>query len=149
MISKETSIVINRPVEQVFATMADAKNQPKWDSALSEVRLMPDGPVGVGTKISEVRTFLGRTSVNTTEVIEFEPNARITRKTAGEGPFKVGGFLTFNPAPNGTTVNWKWDLQFSGFLALVGPFIASAMIKGADKSLIGLKNLLEGRAEIQ
>jgi len=59
---------------------------------------------------------------------------------------KLVGTLTFNPTPKGTKVGWRWDLQFSGFFALAGPFIASAMIKGADKSLLGLKNLLEGRA---
>jgi uncharacterized protein YndB with AHSA1/START domain len=64
--------VINRPVEQVFAAMADVKNQPLWDPGMSEVRLAPDGPVSVGTKITETRTFMGRTSENTGEVIEFE-----------------------------------------------------------------------------
>lgn len=39
MITKKTSIVINRPVEQVFATMADFKNQPQWDPGLLEARL--------------------------------------------------------------------------------------------------------------
>ncbi len=32
MITREISINIDRPVEQVFATLVDSKNQPKWDS---------------------------------------------------------------------------------------------------------------------
>ena len=146
MIVKETSIVINRPVEQVFAAMADVKNQPLWDPGVSKVRLAPDGPVSVGTRITETRTFMGRTSENTGEVIEFEPNARITRKSSVDSPMKLVGTLTFAPTPKGTKVGWRWDLQFSGFFALVGPLIAAAMIKGADKSLRGLKDRLESGA---
>ena len=146
MIVKQTSIVINRPVEQVFAAMADVKRQPLWDPGVSDVRLAPDGPVSVGTKITETRTFMGRTSENTGEVIEFEPNARIIRKSTVDRPMKLLGSLDFVPAPQGTEVVWRWDLQFSGFMALVGPIIANAMIKGADKSLRGLKDRLESGA---
>jgi len=145
MITKETSIVINRPVEQVFTAMADAKNQPQWDSTLAEVRLMPDGPVSVGTKITEVRKFMGRMSENTGEVVEFEPNARITRKSV-DSPMTVIGTITFASTLKGTKVSWRWDLQFSGFFVLVGPLIATGMKKGAEAGLHGLKEMLESGA---
>ena len=142
MITREASIVIERPVEQVFPAFADTKNQPKWDPGLLEVRLMPDGPVSVGTRIIEVRKIMGRTSENTGEVIEFEPNARITRKSV-DTPMTVLGTVTFSATPQGTKINWKWDLQFKGFFALVGMMIANAMKKGSETSLRGLKDLLE------
>ncbi len=77
MVKRETSIIIDRPIGEVFAVLADPKNQPQWDSSLLEARLVPEGPVSVGTRIIEVRKFMGRTSENTGEVIEFEPNAKI------------------------------------------------------------------------
>jgi uncharacterized protein YndB with AHSA1/START domain len=144
MITKETSIVINRPVEQVFAAMADTKNQPQWDPGLLEAYLTPDGPIMIGTRITEVRKFMGRTSENTGEVIEFEPNARITRKSV-DMPMTVIGTVTFAGAPRGTKVNWRWDLQLSGFSVLAGPLIATGMKKGAEASLHGLKDLLESQ----
>ena len=145
MITKETSIVINRPVEQVFAAMADVKNQPQWDPGLLEARLTPDGPVSVGTKITEARKFMGRTSENTGEVIEFEPNVRITRKSV-DSPMTVVGTITFASTQKGTKVSWRWDLQFSGFFTLVGSLIAVGMKKGAEASLQGLKEMLESGA---
>jgi uncharacterized protein YndB with AHSA1/START domain len=144
MITKEASIVINRPVGQVFAAMTDTKNQPQWDPGLLEARLTPDGPVSVGTKITEVRKFMGRTSENTGEVIEFEPNARITRKSV-DIPMTVVGTVTFAATSKGTKVIWRWDLQFSRFFVLVGPLIATAMKRGSEISLSGLKNMLESR----
>jgi uncharacterized protein YndB with AHSA1/START domain len=142
MITKETSIEVNRPVEQVFSAMADATKQPQWDPGLLEARLTPDGPVRVGTKITEVRKFMGRTSENTGEVIEFEPDTRIIRKSV-ESPMTVMGTITFAATPKGTKVSWRWDLQFSGFSGLLGPLIANSMKKGAESSLRGLKDHLE------
>jgi len=144
MITREISIIIDRPVEQVFTALVDSKNQPKWDSGLLEARLTPEGPVGVGTRITEVRKLMGRSSENTGEVIEFEPNVRITRKSV-DMPMTVLGTVTFSATPQGTKVNWKWDLQPKGFYALVGPMIASTMKKSSENSLRGLKDLLESR----
>jgi uncharacterized membrane protein len=146
MITREASIVVDRPVAQVFALFADTKNQPQWDSGLLEACLMPDGPVKVGTKITEVRKFMGRTSENTGEVIEFIPNARITRKSV-DAPMTVLGTVTFATTLGGTKVNWRWDLQFKGIFALAGSMIATSMKKGSETSLRGLKNLLESRAK--
>lgn len=145
MITREASIVVDRPVGQVFAVFADTKNQPQWDTGLLEVCLTPDGPVKVGTKITEVRKFMGRTSENSGEVIEFEPNVRITRKSV-ETPMKVFGTVTFAATPEGTKVDWRWDLQFKGIFALAGPMIATSMKKGSETSLRGLKKLLESLA---
>jgi len=142
MITREASILIDRPVGQVFSALVDSKNQPKWDTGLLEARLVPDGPVSVGTRITEVRKFMGRTSENTGEVIEFEPNVRITRKSV-DMPMMVLGTVTFTATSQGTKVNWRWDLQSKGFYALVGPMIANSMKKGSEASLRGLKDLLE------
>jgi uncharacterized membrane protein len=142
MITREVSIVINRPVGQVFAALADTKNQPQWDPGLLEARLAPDVPVRIGTKITEVRKFMGRTSENTGEVIEFEPNTRITRKSV-DMPMTVVGTVTFTATPEGTKVSWRWDLQSKGLFTLVGPLIANSMNKNSESSLRGLKDLLE------
>jgi uncharacterized membrane protein len=142
MITREASIVIDRPVGQVFAALADTKNQPKWDPGLLEARLTPDVPVSVGTRITEVRKFMGRTSENTGEVIEFELNTRITRKSV-DGPIAVVGTITFDTTTKGTKVSWRWDLQSKGLFTLVGPMIANSMNKNSESSLRGLKDLLE------
>ncbi len=142
MITREASIVIDRPVGQVFTALVDSKNQPKWDTGLLEACLTPDGPVGIGTRITELRKLMGRTSENTGEVIEFEPNAKITRKSVNT-PMSVLGTVTFTATSRGTKVNWRWDLQPRGFYALVGSMIANTMKKGSENSLRGLKDLLE------
>jgi uncharacterized protein YndB with AHSA1/START domain len=139
--------MIDRPVRQVFTALVDSKNQPKWDTGLLEACITPDGPVGIGTRITEVRKLMGRTSENTGEVIEFESNVRITCKSV-DMPMTVVGTVTFTATPRGTKVNWRWDLQPRGFYALVGSMIANTMKKGSENSLHGLKDLLESSGSI-
>lgn len=96
---------------------------------------------------TEVRKLMGRTSENTGEVIEFEPNVRITRKSVNT-PMTVLGTVTFTATPWGTKVNWRWDLQPEGFYALVASMIANTMKKSSANCLHGLKDLPESYGSI-
>ncbi len=50
MIDQETTVEIARPVEEVFAFVADQTHAPQWQAGLHEVRRLTEGPVGVGTE---------------------------------------------------------------------------------------------------
>jgi uncharacterized protein YndB with AHSA1/START domain len=56
----ETSIVINRPIEDVFVYSTDPENTPKWQTGLLESRVTSAGPIGAGSTIRDVRVFMGR-----------------------------------------------------------------------------------------
>ncbi len=75
MIKAETSLVINRPVEKVFAFVNDSENAPQWRSSVLESRQTSEGPTCVGTTLTEVIRFLGRRIESTFEVTEYEPNS--------------------------------------------------------------------------
>jgi hypothetical protein len=47
MASFENTVTIRRPVEDVFAFLADFENVPKWNYAIVETRKVSPGPVGV------------------------------------------------------------------------------------------------------
>lgn len=71
MIDKEYSIVIKRPLSEVFAYVTDPENIPRWASYIEAVRVSPKGPIGVGSQI--MQTVRGREV--TWKVTKFEPNA--------------------------------------------------------------------------
>ena len=56
----EVVTVISRPVEEVFAVIADVAKTPIWTPGLSQVRRTSDGPIGVGASMVYTGTFLGR-----------------------------------------------------------------------------------------
>src|SRR5262249_60823154 len=78
MITLETSLDIQRPVEIVFAYVIDMRNTPQWEAAVKEVRVMPDGPPAVGTKVKTVGSFLGVKLEAAFEVTALEPNSLFT-----------------------------------------------------------------------
>jgi len=147
MVNVETSIVIHRPIEEVFAYITDARNQPQWDAGLVEVRQTPESPVAVGTRVTEVRKFLGRKIESSREVVEYEPPTKCIFKNT-TGPFPVTGSLTFEPTAQGTTVIWKMEMKPGGFFALAEPLVARSLRRQLEAGLGDVKDLLENRAGV-
>ena len=42
-------VVIDAPIERVWAVLADIEGQPRWMHDMKSVRMLTDGPVGVGS----------------------------------------------------------------------------------------------------
>jgi hypothetical protein len=55
------SIVINRPIEQVFAFVTNlAENERRWQPEIEVLQFTSAGPMGVGTTFREARRTFGR-----------------------------------------------------------------------------------------
>jgi len=85
MASFENTVVIRRPVDDVFAFLADFENVPRWNYAIVETRKVSPGPVGVGTAYRQTRS-VPRRSEEGFQVTVFEPASQL--EVLGEiGPF--------------------------------------------------------------
>ena len=136
------SIHIERPIEEVFSALSDARTHPQWDPNMLEGRHEPDAPAQLGTKITEVRKFMGRVIETTSELTEFEANRKIVRKGT-DGPMSLTGILTFTETASGTNVDWVWLLELSGLLSLMTPIMARMLKKDGKSTLSNFKQLLE------
>jgi len=139
------SIEIQRPVEEVFAFVTDARNNPRWQSAagLQQTQQTPEDPVGVGTRITETWRFMGRSSESTSEVTEYEPNKKYTRRLiAGTSPIACGEY-TFEPVAQGTRWTFTVTLQTHGFFSIAEQLLASNLKHGMAANLTAAKALLE------
>ena len=70
MINIECSVVINRPIEEVFSFMSNLENNPQWVSGVLETKLTSPGPMAAGSTGTDMRQFLGRRIESTWEVTE-------------------------------------------------------------------------------
>ena len=77
----ELSIVINRPIEEVFGALTDLENDIQWRSEWVETRNTSGGALGVGATYCLTGEFLGRRVPTNYEVIEYEPNQAAAWKT--------------------------------------------------------------------
>ena len=71
MFTIQQSVTIARPVEEVFAFLADPASIPRWRPDVLETR--SDGPLQAGSEFDEVINFGGRKS-QTFRVSVFEAN---------------------------------------------------------------------------
>ena len=60
MATFENTVMIRRPIEDVFAFLADFENIPKWNYAIVETHKVSEGPIGVGTIYQQVRSVPSR-----------------------------------------------------------------------------------------
>src|SRR4029453_9581804 len=56
MATFENTVMIRRPIADVFAFLADFENIPKWNYAIVETHKVSQGPIGVGTIYQQVRS---------------------------------------------------------------------------------------------
>ena len=144
MIRAEQDIIIDRPLEEVFAYVGDQTNGPHWQSGLVEVRRTTEGPVGVGTKHTLVRKFMGRRLDADNEYVAYEPNKRIVFKTTS-GPVRLEASYLVEPAAGGTRLTSRLEMDASRFLSLAEPLIAAGLRREMKAAFRVLKTLLEDR----
>ncbi len=105
-------IVIDAPIERVWAVVADIENQPRWMLEMKSVRLLTPGPVGVGTQGEASIRILGVTTTDPVTVTEFEPPTRFAVRH--EGAYTGGGVVTLEPGVDGTTTIVRWEETLMG-----------------------------------
>ena len=52
------SVIIDRPIDEVFAYAGDPSNDPQWSAAFVEARIS-SGPLAKGATLTEQMRFLG------------------------------------------------------------------------------------------
>jgi uncharacterized protein YndB with AHSA1/START domain len=141
MIKVEKSIVINKPVQEVFSFVTGADNYTKWQAGVEQV--IEGGPRNtVGSQFTEVRKFMGQEMRTTLELTEFVPNARWAAKVVkGPVPYEVN--MTFESVDGGTKVTTRVDGEPKGFFKLAEGMVGSQLEKSLAEDELNLKELLE------
>ena len=145
MLKIESTTVINRPIEEVFAVLSNFENNPKWSSAFLEAKKTSEGPIGVGTTWRGVAKALGQRIETELECTEYEPNRKCAQKSKSR-PFPTEVRQTFEPVEGGTRVNVRLDAEPGGFFKLAEPLVVSMLKRLTEADLATLKDLMEAHA---
>jgi carbon monoxide dehydrogenase subunit G len=139
----EHTVRIDRSPADVFGYLTAVERLPEWQS--SAVEVSAEGELGVGTRIREIRNFLGRRAESTLEVTEYEPARKFSlRVLSGPLPFEVRHTLT--PEGEGTRLDWVAEADTSRFPKLAVRMMAGTAERQFKSDLERLKRVLEGRA---
>ncbi len=119
MIRFDVSIVIEKPVEEVFRFVAEGENGSRWNSAVKQVKKISEGAVDVGTKYSMIRQLPSGTVENTYEVVEYEENKKLSIKIiSGPTPFLYR--YSFKPSNKDTELSLEAEAEKEGLIEVLG-----------------------------
>jgi uncharacterized protein YndB with AHSA1/START domain len=143
VIDIEATVEIDRPVEEVFAFVADQTNAPRWQTDLHEVRRLTDGPIGVGTEHEFVRVFAGRQIASRNRFVEFEPDRYVAFEIPEGWLTGRASYLAEPSSTSGTvlTCHMQFKVRRLGFL--FEPILKKVLARDSSRDEARLKALLE------
>ena len=145
MIRVEVTLIVDRPVEQVFAFLGDLENNMKWRPGQIEATKLSAGPIGVGTTYRMVNSVLGRRLEGEAEVTEYEPNRKFT-SIGKSGFMPITAQRIFEPVDGRTRVTFIAMAEPRGFLELAESLLARRARARLRADVASAKRLLEADA---
>jgi carbon monoxide dehydrogenase subunit G len=142
------SVVINRPVEDIWKFVTDLSNASECFVRTVEFKQTSPGPIGVGATLlhrTVKRTFTGH-------VTEYEPNRRFTTE-ATSGPIKGSKeVFSFEAVDGKTRLTYTGYLEGNGFYKLIGPFILGRSVRQGkaecESRVNNIKRILESEVHV-
>jgi uncharacterized protein YndB with AHSA1/START domain len=137
--------VIDRPIEEVFAFLADGENDPKFSERVQEIKKTTDGPPGVGTVYASTVKDAGVKTQREFEYTEFEPPTKIRWAELSKNQVTVpeGGY-DLAPAGEGQTeLSFYNVFEGHGIGKLFTGFALRGARKQADDFTASIKRAVE------
>jgi hypothetical protein len=149
VVKAQASIDIQREPESVYRFVAEEfeRNYPRWSPEVKELRLMSNGPIGVGTLARQVRVDQGRRTESVFKITQMQAPRRLTFQGTSL-PFVVD--YRFDADAAGTRLTFTFELRRLDLM--MRPFeklIRSAVQDGAHRTVRNLKRLIEGECAPQ
>ena len=124
MATIKASVIVNRPVDEVFAYVTDVKTWPRWESGLLQAEQISEGPINVGTTFRGTNQALGQRMEWTSEVTDYTPSKSWGQKIVSKG-WSTEESLTFELFQGkATKFSLVSKLEMGGLLRLFAPFVA-------------------------
>lgn len=142
MPSAQRTIVIGRPVDDVFAFFTDPSNDPRWRPQVKEISALEH--VAPGVRIHQVVSGPGGRGIPADlEVTAYQPPDRYAFRVVA-GPVRPTGEFRFTSEGDSTTVSFALEAHLGGLKKL---FMSRPVQSSMDGEMQGLdlaKALIEG-----
>ena len=139
-------VVVDAPIERVWAAVADVPFQVEWMTEMTELTLDPPGKAHVGQRGLATVKIMGISVTDPVEVSELEPPRRYAIRHLGL--FKGGGLITLEPGADGSTTILRWDETLvPPILPQLGALVQAPILQSIFQAdLERLKGLVEDGA---
>ena len=145
MFQVKVSIVINRPLEEVFSFLSNLENNLKWRSGMIKAEKISEGPIGVGTTYRLINSLFGRQVEGEAVITEYELNRKYATMNKSGLPIKTQRM--FESVEGGTRVTFSVETELGGGLfKLVEPLMASIGRRRLEADALMVKDIIESGA---
>jgi len=131
--------VIRKPVEEVFGTVIDVANFPRWNPTTPSARKLTAGATGEGTQFElEIKGF-GKVLQ---ELQEFRPNQQV--RIVPHFKVLTGGHrFIFTADRNGTRIDHELEMTPKGMFKILTPLMGMMGKKNLRDTANALQRYLE------
>lgn len=133
------------PIEEAFSYLADFSNSPEWDPGVAHARRIDEGPVGVGARYELGVRKGDRVVAMEYRITTFEPPHRVVLAGSGSG-VEATDEIRFERQAGQTVVDYTADINLTGLLKIVQPFIGGTFRTIAENAATGISRTLDARA---
>ncbi len=141
----EVSVVVNRPIKDVWNVVSRIEDHPKFMSGTREASVTSEGEIGPGTTYRYVGEVLGRKFVTEGEITAFDP-PRLYGFRATKSPFPLQGEWILEEQGEATKVTLRGAGEPGGFFQMATPLLMKLARRQLETDLNNLKDLLEAQA---
>jgi carbon monoxide dehydrogenase subunit G len=140
----EATVVVDRPIEEVFAFLADGENDPKFSPRVIEIAKTTDGPPGAGTIFASTVKDAGVKTKREFKLTEFQQPTRIRWSELSKNSVVVpeGGY-DLASSGSGTQLTFFNVLEGRGIGVLFAGLALRSARKGADAFAQSIKAAIE------
>jgi len=142
----QNSVVIARPIDEIWALFLDLFSAPTLPGSSMSVRQTSAGPMGLGAVMVARRVILGFETRLTERVTEWDPPNAVTVTMEGR-PFRsMVERVTLERVPGGTRLDETIDMELAPALRLLWPLIGPMQRRQRAQNIRDLKVKLESEA---
>jgi uncharacterized protein YndB with AHSA1/START domain len=147
----EISVMINRPISEVYSALLDPEMTKKWVSGVVEIKKLTPGKTAVGTKLLLIEDINGQRVSMEEEITQLEPPhlEKYTARGLGDPSqqFTELGEYRLEEKGGATKFTMTSQMEYHGFLnnflePLITPFIRNKFAGDQET----LKAILESNA---
>jgi len=142
VIEARATVLIDRPLEEVFDYLADSRNEPRWLPGAERVEKTSDGPVGLGTTFEGTYARAGRVELT---LVAFDRPTAVTFRAHS----KIVDFddsVKLSDENGQTRLSATMTAQPRGVMKLASPLMAKTMRRQFEGNWVHLKTTLEEAA---
>ena len=138
------SVIVDRPVAEVWDFISNFENTTRWSRGVLEARQTSDGPLGVGSTLQTVVKAFGRRRTADYLVTEYEPGHAFGFQVTS-GPMATRARYSVEPAGAGTRLTASGEVAATGLNKLLAPVLVGIVKRHSADDLANLKRILEAR----